>query len=31
MLSDILLGIVFTIIFLGLGVVAFAYLAKGKN
>jgi hypothetical protein len=31
MFSDIVLGIVFTILFLGLGVIAFAYLAKGKN
>lgn len=31
MFSDIVLGIVFTILFLGLGVIAFAYLVKGKN
>ena len=31
MIPDISLGIVFSLIFFGLGIVAFAYLAKGKN
>jgi hypothetical protein len=31
MIPDISLGIVFSLVFFGLGIVAFAYLAKGKN
>jgi hypothetical protein len=31
MIPDISLGIVFTIVLLGLGVIAFTYLLKGRN
>ncbi len=31
MIPDISLGIIFCILFFGLGAVAFVYLAKGKN
>jgi hypothetical protein len=31
MISDIALGLVFTLVFFGLGAVAFTYLSKGKN
>ena len=31
MIPDISLGIVFSFLFFGLGIVAFVYLAKGKN
>jgi hypothetical protein len=31
MIPDILLGIVFCLVFFGLGAVAFVYLSKGKN
>lgn len=31
MIPDISLGIIYCFVFFGLGVVAFAYLSKGKN
>jgi hypothetical protein len=31
MIPDISLGVVYTIVFLGLGAIAFTYLLKGRN
>jgi hypothetical protein len=31
MIPDIVLGLIYTLLFFGLGIVAFTYLVKGKN